>query len=989
MTLPAEALKGLESQSKSVTWKVDGMDCGSCASTIRTALEKLPGVSDIKISVTKETLSLALAEGTTTADAIEARVKRLGFGPTLQAAKAKPAEVRSHDHAGHEHHDHSACGHDHAAPVQKHAEQHAHDHSACGHNHDAHDHKAHDHDALGHAPAPAAVDECGCGHDHAAPAPKPAEQHAHDHSACGHDHDAHDHKAHSHAPAPAAVDECGCGHDHAAPARKPAEQHAHDHSACGHDHDHHHDHAQPARAAHAGSSENRVAEVVAVDALSWKVAGMDCGSCAATIRTALEKMPGVSDLKISITNETLSLRLAADGAGVAAIDSQLNRLGYKPTLLTMPSTVSEAAPVAPPEGPRRWWTTSKGRVAITAGLLLAAAYAVGLVFPQASFAVFALATVIAVAPIAKRAVMAALAGAPFTIEMLMTIAAAGALFIGAIEEAAVVVFLFAVGEVLEGVAANKARSGIRALAALVPKTALLDEGGSVREVAAASLRIGQIALVRPGDRVPADGSVVAGFSSVDESPITGESVPKGKEPGAAIFAGSINQEAALRIKVERAPEDNTIARIVALVEEAQDAKAPTERFIDRFSRIYMPCIVGLSLLVAVLPPLFAGAEWSVWIYRGLTLLLIGCPCALVISVPAAIASSLSMAARRGLLVKGGAVVETLARTQIVAFDKTGTLTWGRPVVTDIVPGAANAGRLLALAGAVERESSHPLAEAIVARAQDDRAARLVVSATRAIPGKGMEALLGETPIFIGAPRFASERAVLPTEMAERIAALEAQGKTVVVVLEGESVAGLIALRDEPRPDARSAIAELKALGLRAVMLTGDNRRTGEAIGGQLGIEVQAEMMPEAKVEAVRALRQAGHVVMVGDGINDAPALAAADAGIAMGSGTDVAIEAADAALLKSRVGDVVRLIRLSRATMANIRQNIVIALGLKLLFLVTTIIGATGLWIAVLADTGATVLVTLNALRLLGFFKGEDSPQAAAPTNRNFSPEHA
>ncbi|WNJ90148.1 heavy metal translocating P-type ATPase [Bosea sp. 685] len=973
MTLPAEALKGLESQSKSITWKVDGMDCGSCASTIRTALEKLPGVSDIKISVTKETLSLALAEGTTTADAIEARVKRLGFGPTLQAAKAKPAEVRSHDHAGHDHHAH---------------EHGKHDHSACGHDHDAHDHKAHS-----HAPVQAAVDECGCGHDHAAPAPKPIEQHAHDHSACGHDHDAHDHGAHDHAPAQAAADECGCGHDHAVPAPKPAEQHAHDHSACGHehDHDHHHghDHAHPAGAAHAHASANRAAEVVAADALSWKVAGMDCGSCAATIRTALEKMPGVSDLKISITNETLSLRLAAGSAGVSAIDTQLSRLGYKPTLLTVPSTVSEAVPVAPPEAPRRWWATSKGRVAIAAGLLLAAAYAVGLVFPQAAFAVFALATVIAVAPIAKRAVMAALAGAPFTIEMLMTIAAAGALFIGAIEEAAVVVFLFAVGEVLEGVAANKARSGIRALAALVPKTALLDEGGSVREVAAASLRIGQIALVRPGDRVPADGSVVAGFSSVDESPITGESVPKGKEPGAAIFAGSINQEAALRIKVERAPEDNTIARIVALVEEAQDAKAPTERFIDRFSRIYMPCIVGLSLLVAVLPPLFAGAEWSVWIYRGLTLLLIGCPCALVISVPAAIASSLSMAARRGLLVKGGAVVEALARTQIVAFDKTGTLTWGRPVVTDIVPGAANAGRLLALAGAVERESSHPLAEAIVARAQDDRAAKLVVSATRAIPGKGMEALLGETPIFIGAPRFATERAALPTEMNERIAALEAQGKTVVVVLEGETVAGLIALRDEPRPDARAAIAELKTLGLRAVMLTGDNRRTGEAIGGQLGIEVQAEMMPEAKVEAVRALRQAGHVVMVGDGINDAPALAAADAGIAMGSGTDVAIEAADAALLKSRVGDVVRLIRLSRATMANIRQNIVIALGLKLLFLVTTIIGATGLWIAVLADTGATVLVTLNALRLLGFFKGEDSPQTAAPETRNFSPEHA
>ena len=881
MTQPVESLKRLELPLKSITWKVAGMDCGSCASTIRTALERLPGVSDIKISVTKGTLSLALADGMTTADLIEARVKRLGFEPTLQAALAKPAE-------------------------------------GCGHNHHGH-----------------------------------------------HSHGKHEHAA---------------DHGEANP----------DHAVCGDDHGHNHnqDHAHQAEARQAIPSASQAAEVVAADALNWKVAGMDCGSCAATIRTALEKLPGVSDLKISITNEALSLRLATGGAGVATIESQLSRLGYKPTLLAVPATGGAVDPAAPLEAPRRWWATTKGRVAITSGLLLAAAYAVGLIFPQAAFMVFVLATVIAVAPIGKRAVMAAFAGAPFTIEMLMTIAAAGALFIGAIEEAAVVVFLFAVGEVLEGVAANKARSGIRALAALVPKTALLDEDGSVREVAAASLRIGQVALVRPGDRVPADGSVIAGFSSVDESPITGESVPKAKEPGAAIFAGSINQEAALRIRVERAPQDNTIARIVALVEEAQDAKAPTERFIDRFSRIYMPCIVGLSLLVAVLPPLFAGAEWSVWIYRGLTLLLIGCPCALVISVPAAIASSLSMAARRGLLLKGGAVVETLARTRIVAFDKTGTLTWGRPVVTDIVPGAADAGRLLALAGAIERESSHPLAEAIVARAQDDRAARLSVSATRAIPGKGMAGHLGETAIFIGAPRFAAERAALPAGMNEQIAALEAQGKTVVVVLEGETVAGLIALRDESRPDARTAIAELKALGLRTVMLTGDNRRTGEAIAGQLGIEVQSEMMPEAKVEAVRALRQTGPVVMVGDGINDAPALAAADAGIAMGSGTDVAIEAADAALLKSRVGDVVRLIRLSRATMANIRQNIVIALGLKLLFLVTTIIGATGLWIAVLADTGATVLVTLNALRLLGFFKGDDGP-SAAPTASNHPPKHA
>ncbi len=918
MTPPASAAKALMSKTESVTWKVGGMDCGSCAATIRTALEKLPGVSDIKVSVTKETLSLMLAEGSTTPEVIELRVKRLGFEPALQAAKAAPAP-HSDCGCGHDHHGHEPSQVQ-PAPVA-HAHGHAeHDHAACGHDHHAHDHHAHgDHDGHDHAHA-----------ERAKAAPAPAHAHGHDH---GHDHSA-------------------CGHDH--------------HHGHGHEHA---EHGHPSRESAAAPGT----------ALSWKVAGMDCGSCAATIRTALEKMPGVGDLKISIATETLSLRLADGATAASAIDAQLARLGYKPTLLNPPAAGNDAVLPAPAEKPRRWWQTAKGRVAITAGALLAAAYGAGLVFPAASLIVFTLAAALAVAPIARRAVMAALAGAPFTIEMLMTIAAIGALFIGAIEEAAVVVFLFAVGEVLEGVAANKARSGIRALAALVPKTALLEEAGALREVAAASLRIGQIVLVRPGDRVPADGAVIDGLSGVDESPITGESVPKTKAPGDAIFAGSINQEATLRLKVERAAADNTIARIVALVEEAQDAKAPTERFIDRFSRVYMPCIVGLSVLVAVLPPLILGGDWSMWIYRGLALLLIGCPCALVISVPAAIASSLSMAARRGLLVKGGVVVEALARTAIVAFDKTGTLTWGRPIVTDVVAGTSDTRRLLALAGAVERESSHPLAQAIAARAQDDGAAGLTASAVHAIAGKGMEGTVAGKLVFIGAPRFIAERVALPAQISARIAALEAEGKTVVVVLEGEHVAGLIALRDEPRPDARAAIAELKALGLQAVMLTGDNRRTAEAIGRQLGIAVQAEMMPEAKVEAVRALARTGHVAMVGDGINDAPALAAAHVGIAMGSGTDVAVEAADAALLKSRVTDVVRLVRLSRATMANIRQNIVIALGLKLLFLVTTVIGATGLWIAVLADTGATVLVTLNALRLLGFFKGEDSAAPAPP----------
>lgn len=942
-----------------LTWKVDGMDCGSCASTIRTSLEKLSGVSDIKISVTRESLSLVLDETATTAATIEARVRKLGFEPSLQTDKRSLQPAHSEE---------CGCGHDHdqqqrpllnlasafgdpPISLDKH-EHHNHAGGCCGHDHTGESHGQEQPAGIGdhaHADEKSSPkhDACGCGHDHS----------DHDHGksdqAAGARHDHHRHHDHGHA-------------------------HPHDHShgekadACGCGHDHAHDHGEERPAATALARIGTEAGL-----LSWKVGGMDCGSCAATIRTALEKTSGISDVKISLATETLSLRLNEGVASAGTVDALLSRLGYSPTRLSPATTTPMAA--APPKAeppPRRWWQTAKGRVAIAAGVLLGAAYTAGHFVPEASFAVFLLATLVAIAPISKRAFMAAFAGAPFTIEMLLTIAAGGALFIGAMEEAALVVFLFAVGEVLEGVAANKARSGIRALAALVPKTAWLEQAGELREVAADSLRLGQTVMVRPGDRVPADGSVISGISSVDESPITGESIPKSKEPGARIFAGSINREAALRVRVEREPEDNTIARIVALVEEAQDAKAPTERFIDRFSRIYMPVIVGLSLLVAVVPPLAVGAEWSVWIYRALTLLLIGCPCALVISVPAAIASSLSMAARRGLLVKGGVIVEALAGTRIVAFDKTGTLTWGRPVVTDVVAGATDKRRLLALAAAVERESSHPLAEAIVARARDEGATAMAASSTKAVPGKGMEARLGEVPLFIGAPRFAAERVAIPTGITEQVGLLEGQGKTVALVVEGREIAGVIALRDEPRPDARTAIADLKAMGVRAVMLTGDNRRTGEAIGRQLGIEVQAEMMPEAKVEAVRRLGREGKVIMVGDGINDAPALAAATAGIAMGSGTDVAFEAADAALLKSRVGDVVRLISLSRATMANIRQNIAIALGLKLFFLATTVAGMTGLWIAVLADTGATVLVTMNALRLLGFFRDDEAPQS-------------
>lgn len=725
----------------------------------------------------------------------------------------------------------------------------------------------------------------------------------------------------------------------------------------------------------------------------WTVTGMDCAACTTKVARAIETMPGVTEVKVALMGEKLSLNLQPDTTAPDQIEATVRRLGYgiaprgqvaprkKAFVLPGQPAPTDAKPDHddhggsahnhddPKDRDRAWYLTGKGRLVILTGALLAVAWAFELLTSaEAGYWAFLLACLIGVAPVAKRAFEALRMGQPFTIESLMTIAAIGALFIGAAEEAALVVFLFAVGEVLEGVAAGKARDGIRALANLVPKTAIIEIGGTSREVPADSLEIDQIVLVRPGDRVPADGEIVDGSSGIDESPVTGESVPVTKGPGDAVFAGSINAEAVLRIRVTREASDNTIARIIRLVEEAEDARAPTERFIDRFSRWYMPAIVVAAALVIVVPPLAFGAEWSTWVYRGLALLLIGCPCALVISVPASIASSLSAGARRGLLMKGGAVIEAAAKVTHVAFDKTGTLTHGRPIVTDIIPAPGiSETALLEVAGGVEAGSSHPLAQAIMAKVTDAGVTPLPAQDARALVGRGVEAIVGGSPAWVSSPRHAAEQAGIEAEAIRAATDLENDGKTVVAVFRQAQPLGLIAMRDEPRTDAAAAMDQLKALDVSSIMLTGDNPRTAAAIASGLGMEFRAEMMPEDKLTTIRDLGVSGRVMMIGDGINDAPALKQAGIGVAMGSGTDVALETADAAILRDRVTDVPALIRLARATMGNIRQNVTIALGLKAVFLVTSVLGITGLWIAILADTGATVLVTLNALRLLRF----------------------
>jgi Cd2+/Zn2+-exporting ATPase len=731
--------------------------------------------------------------------------------------------------------------------------------------------------------------------------------------------------------------------------------------------------------------------------LRYLVDGMDCASCARKIEDMVTRLPGAETPNVNFTSQILTLELDETRTPRSKLEANIRTLGYTPSLHTDDSRGTTTNSTHGDQNHGRsghahaldddqpWYRTRQAQLVLLTGAFAGAAWLFGFLEPQIADWGFIMATLIGAYPLARRAFAAARFGNPWTIETLVTVAAIGAIGIGEAAEAAVVVFFFMIGELLESIAAGRARAGIKSLAALAPKTAfVIHRGGTgshagehTDEIPAERLEVGQLVRVQPGGRVPCDGEIVKGASSLNDSPVTGESVPVLKTLGDTVFAGSINGDAVIDVRVTKAAKDNTIARIINLVEEAENGKGNTARFIDRFSRWWTPAVVLVSALVAVVPPLLFGGVWHDWLYKGVSLLLIGCPCALVLSVPAAITSGLSSGARRGLLIKGGAALEDIGSVHTIAFDKTGTLTAGKPVVTDTIALHGDEATNLRLASGVENGSSHPLAKAILERATAVGIAAPINQHARAVQGKAVIATVDGRTLAVGSPKYAAELAPLEDTLETRISSLEANGKTVVVLLEGSTPLALFAIRDEPRADARDAIFALNAMGISSVMLTGDNARTGAAIARDLGLDVRAELMPEDKLNIIGELKTRGKVAMIGDGINDAPALAKSDVGIAMSGSTDVALETADAAILHSKVSGVVDLVTLSRAVMGNIRVNIGIALGLKAVFLVTTLLGWTNLWMAILADTGATALVTANALRLLGF-KGRAQPVTRA-----------
>jgi Cd2+/Zn2+-exporting ATPase len=716
----------------------------------------------------------------------------------------------------------------------------------------------------------------------------------------------------------------------------------------------------------------------------FKIRGMDCAEEVAVLQRELGPLVGgEANLTFDVLNGKMTVRMPAETSSEEALRHAVRRTG-------MEAIPWQESQVAQPGEDTFWHRRGRFILCLVSALCLAGGFlwhalhhrslldalAAGdgsgeHIYPLVSMLLYLGSVVSGACYIVPKALYAARTFRP-DMNLLMTVAVVGAIAIGEWFEAAAVAFLFALALLLESWSIGRARRAIKALMDLSPPTArcITPDNAAGIETAVEEVAVGATVLVRPGEKVPLDGVVINGTTAVNQAPITGESVPVPKGRGDEVFAGTINGDGAFTFRTTKPASDTTLARIIHLVEEAHARRAPSEQWVEKFARRYTPAMMALAILIATVPPLLFGGAWGVWFYEALVILVIACPCALVISTPVSIVAGLTAAAKGGVLIKGGAYLEAPARLRVIAFDKTGTLTYGHPIVQEVIPLNGHTERdLLARAAALEAHSTHPLARAIL-----DKATSLGLTSTPAVnftvlQGKGAEATIGGTRFWIGSHRLMEDLGVENAAFHEIAARLEDAGHSLVAISNEEHICGLLSVADRIRPSAPQVVRILKRLGIaKVVMLSGDNQGTAQAVATATGVDAYwAALLPEDKVRMVEELRQRfGPVAIVGDGVNDAPAMAAATVGIAMGAiGTDVAIETADIALMSDDLMKLPWLIRHARRTLAVIKQNIVFALGLKLLFIGLAAAGAATLWMAIAADMGASLLVIFNALRLL------------------------
>lgn len=691
----------------------------------------------------------------------------------------------------------------------------------------------------------------------------------------------------------------------------------------------------------------------------YRVDKMDCPTEEQLIRKRLEGHEGVHELKFNLMDRKLTVIHTLEET---ALDKELDSLGLGATRKT--TAGSQAAP-----GSRAalWWALGLSGVTAVASEITAWTTGQEQSWPVVSLAVFSM---LAGGRDTLRKGLVALRNLTPNINLLMCVAVIGASCIGQWPEAAMVTFLFGLAELVESLSLDRARNAIRSLMELAPETAFVRVEDEWKEVPAGEVEVGAVLRIRPGERIPLDGRVVSGQSAVDQAPVTGESMPVDKTEGDTVFAGSINQQGRLEVEVTANRGNTTLDRIIKAVQEAQAERAPTQRFIDAFARYYTPSVIVLAILVAALPPLIWAQPVYPWIYRALVLLVIACPCALVISTPVTVVSGLAAAARLGILVKGGVYLEEGRKLSMVALDKTGTLTHGKPSLTDVIPlHQESRERVLNLAASLDASSEHPVAHAIVTAHQDEPGSALLeVDDFEAVVGRGVKGRIEGNAYWLGSHRLTEENGVCSPEVEKELKALEGQGKTAVVLTNDKQALAVLGVADTLREASVEAVRELHELGVKTLMLTGDNSTTARAIASQVGIDdARGDLLPDDKLRIVTELREGGQSVgMVGDGINDAPALAQSSIGFAMGAaGTDTALETADVALMQDDLRRLPLFIRLSRRTASVLRQNIGFALSVKVLFFVLALVGKATLWMAVFADLGASLIVVANGLRLL------------------------